>query len=1096
MADFLGRKNIFYEARNYNATAQPITATQDEALIYPLLRDAGNYAVAVAKATIPLQLVPLRKSNLPLKTYQVGLQQGNYSGTAFVRQLNSTTNNFLFSQNGLEITTYVYNNNGTLVSSGVLDVSPYMNYLFGFLVDDYLNFYCNGSTDNSNNADTLYIISNTSQVLGTYAYTNIKSSYINGSQTLYIADETPVGCVINVFNNLNSATSVVLTQIASISTDFAGAPLANVVFVVATLQSTIVGHDTNILTYYNQQYEPTTDYTIQNVSRMTSANALNGSGTLIVADTTQTADLLFGTQSDNIFSIDSGTQLTSALQVINNVAILSNGFAFYVGSDFNTYFTTWQIASPPITPSIVNSTTPISVISANKIGLYASRTSGEFLVWNMDLNASPSNAWYQYATTQQVDGNNIISMDWNQSTNTIIAVGADFNLYKSHIPVYPLNFGFVNNGSLSVNGASNNSFYIGDPTWNTHSLVSNELTNVVAYAVSNNGTYYSIEGTAGNQQVYKRSQLNYSLTQIAVYNLVQTSGNMKGICIVGNYLVVIGTNNFVYYYTLDTNTLVDLFNYGADNVVSICSVDNDHLLGLGYNSGNEAFIVIKDLNLASQLDIKQINTVPNPVITSVIANPNDVNAGTSAVFYSINYNGSNTGRIEKLTYGANYASSTTTLITDETGVAGFSGLACNSTFGLLFYLINVSGTVEINMITQASNYDATNATVMGDVSVSAGTTGLVISPNLDGVIGWDALTSNKQAISVSVSKVNTNTLFISASGTETLFNGTLIDDTVNFTELTQFTGAYSGISSAPNTTQNAQTTLRTFTISNQQPISTVILSNQIVSSIAKNEINLLGEFLVPTNGTTKISSYSPTLTQNYQLPLSGESFIFAKNGEDIDAGAVDIFSYSVLINAINVAFQEAYVRLSTNNPSPLTEAPTISLDYTTGLCTLSYSADYTNSTSNGILFNNALTQLITFNPYRASVSLPGLYRIILPVGSTSYTQTAKTIFQFNLLDKIGIQSNTIFVSDSYFGNNQTNRIISTIDVPTTEFLENTGQTLYFQPNFMRPYTLSSTNSIDRVQIDILFSYRDFTSYNLQLAPQANFTVLLDFIRKM
>ena len=48
---------------------------------------------------------------------------------------------------------------------------------------------------------------------------------------------------------------------------------------------------------------------------------------------------------------------------------------------------------------------------------------------------------------------------------------------------------------------------------------------------------------------------------------------------------------------------------------------------------------------------------------------------------------------------------------------------------------------------------------------------------------------------------------------------------------------------------------------------------------------------------------------------------------------------------------------------------------------------------------------------------------------------------------------------------------------------------------MRPYVLNSGNSIDRIQIDVLYQYRDFTTYQLTLAPESNFTILLDFIRR-
>ena len=1095
MTDITARNNIFYEARGFNATLQPITATQDEALIYPLLRDAGNYAVGVAKATIPLQLVPLRKNNIPLKTYQVGLKQGSFSGTAFVRQINGNTNNFFFSQNGLSINKYTYTSTGSTTVIGAFDVSPYMNYLYDFLVDDYLNYYCVGSNFNSSFGDTLYIISNTSVLIDTLQFTNINSIYINGTQTLFIADTTPAGGIVTVYSNLNSAGSVQLTLLATITTDFATNLLQNIVFVVATLDTTIIGHDTNILTYYNQQYVATTDYTIANVVQMTASNVLNGNGTLIVADSNTPVDAFYGIQSNNLYNADTYTQETYNVALNGNPAILSTlPYAFYAGGDTFTYYTSWAIESPPVAPSLANNTTAISVISSNKNGIYAITATNEFVCFNLDLLGS--NQWFPFVNTQQINGNDIISMDWNASNDYLVAVDSNNNLYQSATAVYPINLGYLSSGSLSINGGSNNSF--ANSTINTHNLTTNIVNSCVGFAVDLDGSYYCIEGVAGSQVVNQRNQLNYTLPLLATYNFAETGFDMKLICIVGNYIVVVGTNNIIYIYTKGTNTLVKDIIFSSYDVVSVCSLDDITKFAIGFNEitpNQLAFISVYDVLVPTPISTHLITSVSNPILLSMTANKNDLSGTNSALFYSINYGGTQTGRIEKLAYELTYQTPVTSLIIDGFTQSSFKNLSCNPTTGLVYYQQNIvaQGIFGIFAVSQASGYTAfTRFTNFPNAPFSQ----LVVSPNLNGVIGWNAITSNVQAKNVSISRNNTNVLNIIEKGSNTIYQGTMASNVVEFLQLAQYaTQTYTGLANVPNTLGIVDSTIRTYTISNQTLIAEQALPNQKIQAIAKNEINLLGEFLVPTTNSTKVSSYSFNLTQNYQLSLATSGALFAKNGEDIDAGAVDIFSYSVLIAGINVAFQEAYARLRVNNPTPLTEAPTISLDYATGLCTLTYSADYSNSTNNGILFNNALNQLITFNPYQASVSLPGFYRIILPLNSTSYTQTAKTIFQFNLLDKIGIQSNTIFVSDSYFGNNQTNRIISTIDVPTTDFLENIGQILYFQPTFIRPYTLSSSNAIDRIQIDVLYQYKDFTTYNLQLAPGSNFTVLLDFIKR-
>ena len=244
MANIALVPNIYYEARGWNGTSQPIPATQDEALIYPLLKNASNYQVGVAKAIIPLSQVPLTQSNIPLKAYQVGIQQGSYTGTAYVRQLNSNTNNYLFTSSGLTITASIYTATGTTLDSST-DVSLFMNYLYSFVVDDYLNLYCAGSSINPNNADTVYIIGADGSLLQTIPLTNVVSIFINPAQTLFIADSTSGGGNVLVYSNQNSANNVNLALLTTINQDFAQNPLVNVVFVTNPFLQSLLKQATN-----------------------------------------------------------------------------------------------------------------------------------------------------------------------------------------------------------------------------------------------------------------------------------------------------------------------------------------------------------------------------------------------------------------------------------------------------------------------------------------------------------------------------------------------------------------------------------------------------------------------------------------------------------------------------------------------------------------------------------------------------------------------------------------------------------------------------------------------------------------------------------
>ena len=1108
MTDCLRTKNIWYESRQYNSSQSQVVATQDENLIYPLLREAQNYNVAVSKAVIPLNSIPLRQTNLPLKYYEVGLRQGNFTGTAFVRQINSNSNNFVWSLSGLLINKFQYN----LISTtpvGSRDLSPFMNYAYFFLIDDYENAYVAGSATNASFPDTLYIISLTSTLLQSISLNNITSIYINGIQNLYIADEGETGAYVNVYSNQNGENSVSLTLLGTLTTAFDTSPLQTISWVNATLTNILVGHDGNVVSFYNNELVAISDFTIADFTNMTAANALNGDDTFIVANSSTIPDALYASQKASpnaIYDVENDTEIATG-DIVSKVAVAEVGGAYYnfgVGTNSNLYYTDYPFIGNPALWTQATSTPALgNALCGNIKELYNITSTNQLLLLNG--SGDVNNTWYTVANTlEPATGVTIIDMDYNPSTNKLITVGSDNKLYISNIPVSPIiltTFNAINktvSRQISLNSPNANQLQTINKVDNTENYPS-------ACAISSDGFYYFVVGASSidiSTRVAKYNPQNLSFTTpLATYNY--GLANINSIAIVGNYLCVSQLSGTISIFTRDTTTLLHTETIAAAQIYGICAVNSTTRIAIAYITSIGALnsiVQIFDLTTftpVSYYTVEDSNNNPTS-INAITANLNDAPNGVATIFVGTVTQAGN-AQFQKLTYTSGFASVSNKTVIREVPIANVIDITCNSNLGLVAICYSLLSQGEFVEFYQQGNGYATELTLFEDPLEY--TTGLILAPSIDLVNVFTEIdTGTTLSNSVAISRTSTNKLYTIANPSSTVYSGILNNNACDLQEISDYAtqNDYGYISTIVNTEPAQNTTLRTFSISSQQQLGNIDLTNITIRSIAKNEINQvqsgLGEFLVPTIG--QITSYSPALVQNYQLSQTTDGIIFAKNGEDIDAGAVAIYSYSVLINAINVAFQEAYIRLKQNNPNPLAEAPSIALDYTTKLCTLTYSADYTTSLDNGIYFNNPLIQLITFQPNIPSSvpALPNMVQIILPPNSTSLSQTSGTIYQFNLLLRIGIQSNTIYIADSYFGNNQTNRIISTIDVPTDEYLEN-NTTLYYQPTFMRPYQLASSNAINRIQVDILYLYKDFTSYPLLLNAGQCWSVQFDFIEK-
>ena len=380
------------------------------------------------------------------------------------------------------------------------------------------------------------------------------------------------------------------------------------------------------------------------------------------------------------------------------------------------------------------------------------------------------------------------------------------------------------------------------------------------------------------------------------------------------------------------------------------------------------------------------------------------------------------------------------------------------------------------------------------------TTTLVDFVPLERTIGqytWQGIAQTGISNTISsfgISQTNPNLIF-ALDNTGACFRGDLKltpTPTIAFSPFVAMHGNSATINVLPQPISEYDTTILNFDVSSQTAQGTVTYGLTPVVSIARNAIS--SEFLVSAGGTlTSLSplDFSQTWTNS---TITGLNAIYSKNGEDVDAGDFSIYDFQVLIDAINVAFEEAYAKV----PSGIfSQAPKVTLNFQTGLATLEYSSDYTPPPANkGILMNNNLHQLLYFFSTVDDFN-PNYFLVTLPSASTSITQNSKSLYLFNQLDKILFISNTIFVFGSYFGANNTNNIISDIDVITNDdgYMNNLGQVVYYQPNFLRPFILNSQNPISRIQVQVWYSTLNGEQYQLQLVPSGNWNGKLIFSRR-
>lgn len=1146
MANNLLVPNVYYTAEQYVDPvlySTPQNALVDQKLIYPLLKDAGNYQVAVAKAEIPLDTIPLTKYNIPLKRYEVILRNGEYEASAYLRQLNSSSKDFLWNctPDGV-VNLYYYTTTGSLQLVGSTDCSSFVpNGVFFFCVDDFRNAYFATPSVLGGLVNQVIVVNlTTSTQLTSLEATLIQGMDLDRGNKLYLADEEVDGSVVKVYQNQNSSSEVNLNLIQTITTDYQGNPLSGIRTISAD-QTLLVGYDVNKFSIYNiTTFQAYTGFTNSGINHMGRASALNssGEGTFVVVDDGEIDELFLGSKSTappNLYNMNTdvafgepsitltGDWLSSA-----KFGITTNGFCFGIGSNNQMYAFPYDYvnAVPTGQPSFVNSSFVYGSITATNTrnNLFASTTGGGLCALNLDN--LPNNNVYEFDATFTLGSGGLPPVSWDYQLNSqkIIGISSqDGKIYSTTKPIYPNNFCLLSPISSSSTGAVQSLVGCG---WNQSGQTQTAVQiQQATYAPSSiyildgfqeaSGDIVALASTPSSKGLIYRTTINGTL--VNSFSIDQTNFYTSICRPASNVVACMQWSGDIFLYNATTGaslaTITTPYSYNGNlnnPTPYICGGRVNPTLFIIIVSYGGTVAIYGSANGStgwSQI-FSQNNIIPTGGTTPMVFQSGVLygagNSPSPTLYllgsgFNSSPNYQTCQSIVQFEFNANFTSlvSTTPLLDGSSFCNRNTSLTEDYNVGEL-YVMNGSGLNNWNGTITTYNVGANQIT--STITIPNPSPGYW-SPCLNvycggstGYYSWTQISSSGASgfVSIACSRRNPNNLYV-LDGSGICYRGTIVSGSVAFTAfpIVQTDANWGSISIAPDTIAY-DSFVYEYTISNQQQVGqTIHYPAQLVSSVGRNDVSSNYSVCVKNS---KIDFYNASnFTNTGSASLSNANLIFTKAGEDVDAGYADIYNFQVFVNALNGAFAEAYARLK-NSGGTLTEAPVASIDFTNQLFTLNYSSDYPQ-TGNGIIFNPALLRIVQYYATPDTIDV-GFYKLVLPPGSTSWTQTNKSAYRFNKLNKILFQSTTIYVSGSFVGINAQNQTITDVDIPTDSFIDNQGQTLYFQPNLLRPYVLGSNNPIDRVQLSVLYSYIDGTQYALTIAPDDGWSVLFDFIRKV
>ena len=269
---------IYYQNIHYNDTTAPLDSNYNAILNNTFINNQSDYLVAVNKFKLSdLSTIPISKSNIPFRTYELGLQYQNNIISKYIEQPNISLTNNLYNYNAAtnKIDVYTYTATPNAINYfGSVAVPIAITQINQVVVDSQNNFWISTPTN-------LYVVSPTGSLIASLGFGQIVYISMSYTSQCLVCDSTTNSVSVCVLTN----NQIQITNV--INEDKNGSPLNNIVSASFDNQTMIVLHNLNNFSFYDSNFNAT--------SIGSNSNIINAKGSAI------------STQSNRFYVFDSST---------------------------------------------------------------------------------------------------------------------------------------------------------------------------------------------------------------------------------------------------------------------------------------------------------------------------------------------------------------------------------------------------------------------------------------------------------------------------------------------------------------------------------------------------------------------------------------------------------------------------------------------------------------------------------------------------------------------------------------------------------------------------------------------------------------------
>jgi hypothetical protein len=790
----------------------PLTLRFNQTKQVPIIDKANDYYISIIRWNV--------QSNLPVLIPDIQIKQNKEAFTNF-------TDYKLALMYDVETTTQLTDTFGLVSALGQNNLGIYKDGDFGFLKAIDINF----PPDNSASID----YDNFNNGLGT-----------NGNGSIYIIS----GGVIKVFDKVSKQVLLTLTPSIGLSHKFITTNKSTGDFYFGTV------NNNNNTIFYNEAQRTGANTWNVSVSNYTSPSAKNNVAGIVFCDGSlyelsniiTPPDKLYGLVNSNMTDIEEDIQLTDAPNLISPMVYVNSGFFFATGSDNSTYAIQDPITGAPQNMNIVNNTSDLLNMYSKQAnsGLYGLGTSYLYYVWNANQAPQnlPTNQW-SIMGEFSVNGTQlgILSLDSNDTTNNVMIVGSDNNLYESTYPIAPYEFCCPSNTSAFTGNLIGFDFNGAESYIINSNLPFNNLTNLNGFFKHNNDYFVKLNTTSLN--VYN------GITGALLNTYLNLDSNLIGFIylpITNNFVYGNNSSNIVIRSCTNPNTIVQTFSLpsgGGSIANKFCEIDSTHIAVCWIDNIQMNQILIYQYGNANPVNTINLNNTP----IDITFNKNDITNGAGKLFYlgsSVPTGISLATELYSITFSNNTYTSANSPVLIYTEPAGRSAtyIQCkpeNGTICLLDCVFDPAGfwnDRQMNFFFQNANYNSTNIyqisyPFVNDNADDGGPYKPIMWMNNTTLSThqFTQVTSNIELLSVSLSRSEPNVIYGLGQSDQRVYRGTLNNNSIVFDIFTQFEETFNAISSKPNPNgAELQNLIKKWTTTGSPSISEIIGESSTIST--------------------------------------------------------------------------------------------------------------------------------------------------------------------------------------------------------------------------------------------------------------------------